>query len=56
MSDGPEATGTPGVGSVGEEAAKLFGALQDWARTTTDPAAAGSASAPGAGLGAVAGT
>ena len=52
MSEGPEATGTPGVGSVGEEAAKLFGALQDWARSATGPPAAGSGSPSGAGLGA----
>jgi len=42
---GPQDPG--GVGSVGEEAAKLFGALQDWART----AGAGAPDA-GAGLGA----
>ena len=47
---GPEGGG-PGdgpVGSVGEEAAKLFGALQDWART----AGAGASADAGAGLGA----
>jgi hypothetical protein len=30
--DGPGADGEEAVGSVGEEAAKLFGALSDWAR------------------------
>ena len=29
---GPDEPGAPDVGSVGEEAAKLFGALSDWAR------------------------
>ncbi|MDX6327344.1 MAG: hypothetical protein QOK15_3698 [Nocardioidaceae bacterium] len=44
MTDRPEPPGAGGVGSVGEEAAKLFGALQDWARTTT---AGGATGAPG---------
>jgi hypothetical protein len=56
MSDGPDAGtggagGAGGVGDVGEEAAKLFGALQDWARGATSGAAAG-AGGGGAGLGA----
>lgn len=29
---GPDAGSDPGVGSAGEEAVKLFGALSDWAR------------------------
>ena len=41
-----------GVGSVGEEAAKLFGALQDWARTAGAGAPADAPGDVGAGLGA----
>lgn len=39
----PDGPGEPGddVGSVGEEAAKLFGALSDWARDQGDGAASG---------------
>lgn len=40
------------VGSVGEEAAKLFDALHDWVKESGDPAATG---APGAGTDPVAG-
>ncbi|MCW2758559.1 MAG: hypothetical protein JWO46_2305 [Nocardioidaceae bacterium] len=41
MNDAHGSAGEPGegpeVGSVGEEAAKLFGVLADWARTQTGP-------------------
>ena len=37
MNDNPDgAGGADGVGGVGEEAAKLFGALADWARDVND--------------------
>lgn len=47
MTEGPGPGDPGGVGSVGEEAARLFGALQDWART----AGAGGPAEAGAGLG-----
>lgn len=42
---GDRATGADEVGSVGDEAAKLFGALSDWARTQGATQASGAADA-----------